>query len=53
MKQIKVGAIKYRSRSAYARILLSRGKMSDSDIAKKVGMTPQTVFAVKQRMKSK
>jgi len=50
MKALKVGVVKYRSRSAYAAMLLKRSKMSDSEIARKVGMTPQTVYAVKQRL---
>ena len=50
MKALKVGNVSYRSRSAYAAMLLQRSKMSDSDIAKKVGMTQQTVHAVKMRL---
>lgn len=50
MKAKKVGAVKFRSASAYARTLLMKSKMSDSEIAQKVGMTPQTVYAVKQRL---
>lgn len=50
MKAKKVGVVAYRSRSAYAAMLLRRSKMSDSEIARKVGMTPQTVYAVKHRL---
>ena len=53
MKACKVGMIRYRSRSAYAAMLLQRTKMSDSEIARKVGMTPQTVHVVKSRLMQK
>ena len=50
MKALKVGVVQYRSRSAYAASLLQRTKMSDSEIARKVGMTPQTIYAIKMKM---
>ena len=50
MKALKVGVVQYRSRSAYAASLLQRTNLSDSKIARKVGMTPQTVHAVKMRL---
>lgn len=53
MKALKVGVVRYRSRSAYAEMLLQRSKMSDSEIARKVGMTPQTVYVVKARLMQK
>ena len=53
MKALKVGVVRYRSRSAYAASLLQRTNLSDSEIARKVGMTPQTVFAVKSRLMQK
>jgi len=53
MKAKKVGVVRYRSRSAYAAMLLQRTKMSDSEIARKVGMRPQTVYAVKSRLMQK
>ena len=53
MKAMKVGSTKFRSRSAYAALLLQRSKMSDSEIARKAGMSPQTVYAVKQRLLKK
>jgi hypothetical protein len=53
MKAYKVGAVKYRSRSDYARRLLEKGKLTQMQIAKKVGVTPQTVNAVKRAMLAK
>ena len=50
MKAKKIGSEKFRSRSAAARELLLNTNLSDSAIAKQVGMTPQTVFAVKNKM---
>jgi len=49
MKAHKVGAIKYRSRSAAAVALAKRTNLSNTEIAKKVGMTPQTVCAALRR----
>ena len=49
----KVGAIQYRSGSAYAAMLLQRSKLTDSEIARKAGVTPQTVYAVKRRLMEK
>ena len=45
MKEFKLGAIKYRSRSKAAVALAKRTKLTNTQIAKKVGMTPQTVCA--------
>jgi DNA-binding CsgD family transcriptional regulator len=50
MKAFKVGAVAFRSRSARVRNLLVASKMSDSEIARKVGITPQTVYAIKMAM---
>lgn len=50
MKAKKVGAIKYRSRSAYARRLLTSSKMTQTMIAEKSGITSQTVNAIKRAM---
>ena len=43
MKAYKMGAVQYKSRSAAAVVLAKMSKMSNSEIARKVGMTPQTV----------
>jgi DNA-binding CsgD family transcriptional regulator len=53
MKAIKTANKKYRSRSAYVRILLSASNFSQSEIARKAKMTPQTVFAIKKAMEKK
>ena len=50
---LKIGAIKYKSRSAAAlmylkQVLAGKSRLSKADIAKKVGMTPQTVHAVQR-----
>ena len=50
MKAMKVGVIQYRSKSAYAKTLLRNSKMSDSEIARKVGLTPQTINRIKNIM---
>lgn len=50
MKAKKVGAVSFRSRAAYVRNLLVRSKMSESEIARKANVTPQTVYATKIRM---
>lgn len=50
MKAKKIGAVTFRSGVAYARNLLVRSKMSDSEIARKAGIKPQTVYATKMRM---
>lgn len=50
MRMSKVGSVKFRSGSAYAAMLLKRSKLSDSEIARRAGITPQTVHAVKNRM---
>jgi DNA-binding CsgD family transcriptional regulator len=49
MKESKQGAIKYRSRSAHAIALLKRSKKSQSEIARIVGITPQTVNYLKRK----
>ena len=50
MKTLKVGVAKYRSRSAYAKVLLRTTKMSQSEIARKCKMTPQTVNRIRDIM---
>jgi hypothetical protein len=50
MKAKQVNGMKFKSRSAAARDLLLKSDLNDSQIAKKVGITPQTVYAVKMRM---
>ena len=50
MKAYKVGKTQYRSGSAYAAMLLKRSKLNDSEIARKAGIRPQTVHAVKNRL---
>lgn len=50
MKARKVGAIKFRSGSAYAAHLLQHSKMTDSEIARKAGIKPQTVAQKKRQM---
>ena len=50
MKAKKVGAVNYQSKSAYARNLLVNSKMSDVEIARKSGITAQTVYAIKMAM---
>lgn len=50
MKAKKLNGIKFRSRSACARELLLNSNYTDMQIAKEVGITPQTVHAVKMKM---
>jgi RNA polymerase subunit RPABC4/transcription elongation factor Spt4 len=50
MKARKIGVVKFRSASAYARNLLVNSKMSDSEIARRSGITAQTVYAIKMQM---
>jgi predicted transcriptional regulator len=47
MKSFKMGAVTYRSRSAAAVSIAANSKKTNSEIARLVGMTPQTVkFAI-------
>lgn len=43
MKAFKIYGVEYRSRSAAAVVMAKRTKKSNSEIARLVGMTPQTV----------
>jgi ERCC4-type nuclease len=50
MKVKKVGAINYRSASSYAKTLLRTTNLSQAEIAKKAGITAQTVNRIKMIM---
>ena len=50
MKALKVGAVEFRSRSARVKVLLKTSNLSQSEIARKTGVTPQTVARVKAIM---
>ena len=50
MKAKIVNGVKFKSRSELARELLEYSDLTDAEIAREVGMTSQTVFAVKKKM---
>jgi len=45
MKAFKLGNVQYKSRSQAAVAMARNSKLTNSEIATKVGMTPQTVSA--------
>ena len=50
MKALKIGVANYRSRSARVKVLLRTTNMSQSEIARKCGITPQTVNRIRDIM---
>lgn len=49
MQSFKIGAVSYRSRSAAVKNMLKNSKKSQADIARKVGITAQTVNAINRK----
>jgi len=49
MQSFKIGAVSYRSRSAAVKSMLKNTKKSQADIARKVGITAQTVNAINRK----
>jgi predicted transcriptional regulator len=50
MKARKIGAGNFRSPSARAKVLLRKTNLSQSEIARKCGITPQTVNRIRDIM---